>query len=464
MKRLAFILCLCCVVADSARAQGDQPRTPQPSTTSQQPSVTTSANADDATQRLRQESFETVWRTINDSHFDPTFGGVDWRKIHDVYAPQVAATKSDAEFNDLLRRMVGELKLSHFYIYPPGAFEQSASEAKGQTAAGAVQTRGDAGIDVRVINSQAIVTRVAPDSAAMQAGIKLGFIITKIDDNELAPVFERLAKSDLSAAYKEAYMHGSVTSRLAGKTGDVRRITFLDETDKSREAKITLLASTDEMSQPFGNFPAVATQFEARRLANNIGYIRFNIWVISLMDKIRRSVREFSDTRAIIFDLRGNQGGVGAMSIGITGMLSDKPISLGAMQQRNGFQNFLSNPQPDPYKGAVVVLVDGQSASTSEIFALGLQEAGRATVVGTRSAGAALPSVFMKLPTGAILQYAFADFRTPKGVRPEGRGVVPDREVKMDRRTLLTGRDPQMDAAIEIIMRAGGTGETSPSR
>ena len=65
--------------------------------------------------------------------------------------------------------------------------------------------------------------------------------------------------------------------------------------------------------------------------------------------------------------------------------------------------------------------------------------------------GAALPSVFGKLPTGALFQYAIADFKTPKGVLIEGVGVKPDIEVKLTRRALLEGGDPQLDAAVGII-------------
>ena len=66
---------------------------------------------------------------------------------------------------------------------------------------------------------------------------------------------------------------------------------------------------------------------------------------------------------------------------------------------------------------------------------------------------AALPSVIQKLPTGALFQYAIADFKTPKGVLIEGRGVIPDVDVKPTRRTLLAGRDAQLDAAVEQILK-----------
>ena len=82
-----------------------------------------------------------------------------------------------------------------------------------------------------------------------------------------------------------------------------------------------------------------------------------------------------------------------------------------------------------------------------------MQATHRATVIGERSLGAALPSVFQKLPTGALFQYAIADFKTPDGVLLEGRGVIPNLEVLLTRQALLAGRDPQLDAAIAQIQK-----------
>jgi carboxyl-terminal processing protease len=405
-------------------------------------------------EKARRESFDIVWRTINDNHFDPTFGGVDWAQVRVRYEPLAMSARSDAEFYDVLRRMIGELKLSHFVIYPPGALQTDtgANDKPGQPAI----RRGAAGLDLRIIDGRPVVTRVESGSAAERAGLRTGYVILKVGNRDMAEMVSRLARSEMSEAYRQAHMRGAALSALEGAAGESRRVTFLDEQDRQREATLTLLESTDEMSQPLGNFPAVPTQFESRRIGD-VGYIRFNIWVASMMPKLREAVRALSDTRAIIFDLRGNPGGLGIVSMGLAGTLTDREFSLGTMTQRRGHMNFIANPQPNPYKGAVVVLIDNLSASTSEIFALGLQEAGRAVVVGEQSAGAALPSVFSRLPTGATFQYAFADFKTPKGVLVEGRGVLPDREVKLDRRSLLAGSDAQLEAALELARRRAAT-------
>jgi carboxyl-terminal processing protease len=97
--------------------------------------------------------------------------------------------------------------------------------------------------------------------------------------------------------------------------------------------------------------------------------------------------------------------------------------------------------------------VDGLSASTSEIFAGGLQDLGRARVFGTPTAGAALPSVIEKLPNGDGFQYAIANYTSEGGKVLEGRGVIPDVVVAPTREALLAGHDPVLEAALSWCNR-----------
>ena len=69
--------------------------------------------------KIRQDAFDKVWDTINEKHYDPTFGGVDWIYIRELYLPKAKAAKSDQDFHNVLWQMLGELKLSHFNIFPP---------------------------------------------------------------------------------------------------------------------------------------------------------------------------------------------------------------------------------------------------------------------------------------------------------------------------------------------------------
>jgi carboxyl-terminal processing protease len=109
------------------------------------------------------------------------------------------------------------------------------------------------------------------------------------------------------------------------------------------------------------------------------------------------------------------------------------------------------NPRFPTYTQPVAILIDGASASTSEIFAGGMKDIGRARIFGTRSAGAALPSIIERLPNGDGFQYATASYVSEGGKPLEGAGVLPDVEVRHSRAALLAGRDEVVEAAVHWI-------------
>ena len=131
----------------------------------------------------------------------------------------------------------------------------------------------------------------------------------------------------------------------------------------------------------------------------------------------------------------------------------DSGLELGRMVTRDrGYPLIFSvNPRVDAYPGKVAVLVDGCSVSTSEIMAGGLRDLGRARVFGTRTAGAALPSVIERLPNGDAFQYAIANYISKSGEVLEGRGVEPQEVVELSREALLDGRDNVIEAAVHWI-------------
>lgn len=444
LRLLAAFIASALLCVGAAQKPANPPPGQQPVVSSENP-VATSAEA-------RREAFEIVWRTVKEKHFDPTLGGVDWDKVHEMYAPQVAALTDDASLYPLLQRMLGELHQSHFNIIPPEAVVQEETQEP--------QT-GSIGLDVQMISDQAVIARVKADAPAAKAGLHAGFVITSVDGAAVTQLLSRFSKSVESPSIIRLRMARLILSKLNGPPATSVRVSYLDGKDTAGKCSVERVKRTGEMSPPFGNFPSQYMEFETKRLDRGVGYIRFNIFVMPLMEKIRAAIRSMVDASGIIIDLRGNPGGIGGMSSGIAGLLETKQTSLGTMRLRAGYQNFAVFPQPNPYQGPVIILLDGGSASTSEVFASGMQEIGRALVVGERSAGAALPSVFSKLPTGALFQYAIADFRTPKGVLIEGRGVIPDVEVKLDRRALLAGDDPQLGAAIREIEKHAGASRRS---
>lgn len=396
--------------------------------------------------QARQESFDKVWNTINEKHYDPSFNGVDWKAIREEYLPKARSARTDEDFHNVLRQMLAELKLSHFNIFPPPP---------------AIGTENDSnasvGIEMKWLGNAPVVFRVEPGSPAAAAGIRPGFVLNKVDGKAvletLKPLNESLNNRQASEMMRRVFLERTSEALIGGKPDTVTKLEFLDAEDKPVAVELNRVKYTGEMSQPVGNFPKQRVVFESRLLPQNIGYIRFSMWVIPQAAKIRAAVREFANADGIIFDLRGNPGGVGGLAGGVAGLISDKQISLGSMNSRSGAMQLMGYPQPDPFLKKVVVLTDHGSASTSEMFAAGIQETGRGKVIGENSAGAILLSVFDPLPTGYVFQYAISDYKSPKNILIEGRGVKPDVQVVLTRESLLAGRDIQLDAAIAEIRK-----------
>jgi carboxyl-terminal processing protease len=174
---------------------------------------------------------------------------------------------------------------------------------------------------------------------------------------------------------------------------------------------------------------------------------------------VQAAVDRFRNAAGIILDLRGNPGGLAMMVMGISGHFVDEPVLLGRMKTRETELRLSANPRRvnaagapvKPYAGPLAILVDDLTGSASECFAGGLQAISRGRVFGTRTMGQALPATFSRLPNGDTLVHAFGDFVTAAGVRLEGRGVVPDVEIPIDRKALAAGRDPALEAALRWI-------------
>ena len=235
--------------------------------------------------------------------------------------------------------------------------------------------------------------------------------------------------------------------------GAAVRLTVLDGAGQSGVREVVRGEPSGKLVT-FGNLPPLRLRYESRRIGRDVGYIAFTTFFdpLLVMESFGRDVSAFADTRGLIIDLRGNPGGIGGMAMGMGGwFVAEANQALGTMTTRDSSLRFVLNPRPPVYPGKLAILIDAGSGSTAEIFAAGLQDLGRARLFGTRSAGAALPSTIERLPNGDGFQYAFANYVSASGAELEGKGVVPDVEVRLTRDTLLSGRDPVVDAAVAWI-------------
>ena len=191
-----------------------------------------------------------------------------------------------------------------------------------------------------------------------------------------------------------------------------------------------------------GELPPVQARAESQRLEGGFGYLRFNALMLPILPPARAAMKGFGDAPGIVVDLRGNRGGDPGVGAAVAGLFHTTRCSLGTTRFRNGEHRRVVYPSANAYEGPVAILVDERTASAAETFAAAMQECGRAVIVGRRTAGMALPSVFERLPTGARLQYAIGEYRTPKGVVLEGRGVAPD---------VPAGDDVALEKAVTVL-------------
>ena len=306
-------------------------------------------------------------------------------------------------------------------------------------------------IDTLFIDDQALITKVMAGSAADRAGIKQGFVIKDVDRMSVSQIAEPYQKRKLSVPLKRAVITQAILRRLNGPVATPVRISYVDANDESHEATIVREARRGNIVEVGGGFPPLYVDFESTRLAGAIGYIRFNFFISSMYREVRNAIKFMSDAPGIIIDLRGNLGGFGEAESDIAGLLVNRETTLSICRRRNSTEKYEAHPKKDAYLGPVILLVNVLSLSGAEDMAAALQESGRVVVVGEPSPGADLEGNVKKLPSGARLMYPMGECKTAKGTLIEGRGVIPDVEVKLNRALLLRQGDLQLEEAIKVI-------------
>jgi carboxyl-terminal processing protease len=373
-----------------------------------------------------------------------------------------------------MNRLVGALGQSHFGVYPKDLLAEMEGEeeppAAGASSSATVRSGetvstappkprpkrdrngdGEIGFDIGIIEDQAVVTRVTAGSTASRAGVSLGWILDEIDGSDVETTIERF-RGSIQSGEVELMLRHALLERLRGEPGDEVDLVFIDARENQVRAKLTLERPREERFR-LGNLPPMAVEWDFERMGE-VAYFRLSSFFApaKFMPLLREFVEKNLDAKGFIIDLRGNPGGLGFMANGICGLFVEEGgRSLGTMTMRDGELNFAIYPQATTYSGPLAVLIDSSSASTSEILAGGLRDIGRARIFGTRTAGAALPSVFERLPNGDAFQYAIANYVSAGGEVLEGKGVAPHQEVRCDRKELLEGRDPVIEAALGWI-------------
>ncbi len=224
---------------------------------------------------------------------------------------------------------------------------------------------------------------------------------------------------------------------------------------------VTLLVVREGVEQPVEvqivrdviNLPTIETKIDSKTNIFTIRLFNFSAQSASLF---RNALRDFVNSKSnkLILDLRGNPGGFldAAVDMASWFLPPGKPVVLEdygngkeqVIERSRGYNIFNENLK-------MIILIDGGSASASEILAGALAEHGRATLVGTKSFGKGSVQEYIKLNAESALKVTVARWLTPNGKSISEGGLTPDYEVKLTPEDITSGRDPQMDKAIELL-------------
>lgn len=402
-------------------------------------------------------TFDSLWSKVRNTYVDTAFVSGEWMRMRDSLRPRAELITTRPQLDKLLADALHHIHDSHFYIIPARVATSESSESK-------TGGKGATGLAVRVAQENVVAWTVEQGSPAWNAGIRSGYLVSRIEGKNTDSAIKRVRALPSQAQPLELanLLHG-FNGMLNPAVGDTVSVSV--KSPGARAVSYSLVATQGEgtLSQ-FGNLPPIAGLVTVKRVqsptANKcVGVIGFNIWLPALVPDLERAVDSVRTCDGIIVDLRGNPGGVGAMVMGFGGYFVDTTRSLGTMRSRQVALKFVINPRTSrsdgstvrTFSGPLAILVDPMSASTSEIFAAGMQRIGRARVFGEPSAAAALPALMERLPSGDVFVHAVADFTDPTGKRIEGAGTVPDEIVRLTVSDLLAGKDAPLEAAVRWI-------------
>jgi len=282
------------------------------------------------------------------------------------------------------------------------------------------QIGGGIGAEIGLRNNKPTIIKPLENSPAQKAGIKAGEAIVKVNDE---------ASSDWSVE--------KVVSKIRGEVGT--------------SVKLTLLSGgqTREVSVVRQNIVSPAVESE---IDGEIGILKVNRFGDDTVSLARKYASEFVEkgVKKVILDLRNNPGGTVGAAQGLLGIWLDNQI---AMTERRGSEivkTLRTTGTPILGNMKTVVLINGNSASASEITAGALREYGKATLVGQKSYGKGSVQIVLGLPGGSQMKVTEARWYTPKGKNIDKTGIEPDVKVDLSSDDVNNNVDPQMDKAKSI--------------
>ncbi|MFE4105637.1 carboxyl-terminal processing protease CtpC [Almyronema epifaneia] len=373
-----------------------------------------------------KELVDEVWQLIDRNYVDGTFNQVDWEAVRMEYLERDYGSQEEAY--GAIREMLEQLDDPYTRFMDPQEYRNMQVDTSGELTGVGIQISQDEETD------EILVVAPIEDTPAFDAGVQAQDVIMAIDGQSTEGM-------DLNTAVN--LIRGPVGSqvKLTLKRGE-RTLDY--EIERARIEIHPVRYSYREGAE------------------GGIGYIRLTQFSANAAVEMRDAIQALEDRDVIgyILDLRGNPGGLLYSSIDIARMWLDDGTIVSTVDRQGIVDEEIANNRAVTDL-PLVVLVDGGSASASEILSGALQDNHRAVLVGTQTFGKGLVQSVRSLPDGSGVAVTVAKYLTPSGRDINKQGIEPDVVIELsesdresfsqDRERVGTLEDPQYAKALEIL-------------
>lgn len=358
--------------------------------------------------------YQDAWHSIYQDYVDPSFNKQDWYQWKDRYKGLLEDTE-DAHV--AIATMLSSLNDPYTRFLPPRDMSEQSISIDSKLYG--------VGIQIFVKDNKLVVVTPLDETPAQRAGIQPKDEIYEIDGKPTAGMSVEDA-ADL----------------IRGKEGTLVKLSIRRE-DKT----FTVTLPRAEIK--------IKSVFTKDLDDQSIGYIRLNSFIgESVPREMKDAILKMNKKRAFILDLRGNYGGLLSNAVEMADMFLDRG-EIVSIVDRNKEKRTYSAHQGQALRTPMVVLIDGGSASASEILSGALKDHSRATLIGTKTFGKGLVQKINPLADGSGLNITISKYLTPKGTDINKKGIQPDIEIPYTNGDLLSDKDPQLDRAIEYLRTHG---------
>lgn len=286
------------------------------------------------------------------------------------------------------------------------------------------------GIEVTLDNKKVKITKVFADTPAKKAGIKVGDYITKVNGESV----EGKSLSDVVSLIKNA---------------------------KNKEVEITITRDNQEKTMKVTRTTVDMPYTSSKVYEENgkkIGYLKIEMFSNNITKQVKKELESLKKKNIdkLVIDVRDNPGGYLTQVTEILSLFMTKKDVIYQLQTKNNKEKVYSTSSKATYSYPVVVLINENSASASEILASAFKETYNAEIIGVNSYGKGTVQKTGDLNNGDTIKYTVQKWLTPKGNWINEKGVTPTKEVKLELKEnepLTEDNDNQLKAAIELASK-----------